>query len=296
MNIKFKILFTLAFLPSVVFGAEKFQAKWKFQDQGIWGAEKAHVIFPGKQLVLTAKFENVGTECWSNDDTQDYTNVSDNFVGFYVYKDSKWSTPLSYNDVNNTNVYGTSLWAGLGWGPSRDGKTQNARAAKLKESEVCPGQIGAFVFTINAPSTTEYSNPYLNNSDTNIDDRIHREDLSLAVSRNWMKADAPYPNGTGDPEGIAHVWFPIRFEDNVLKQEEVDAAFDLGTNILDQVIPAIGAWNNYEILHFDDKSEIRHKRTLAGNVISKLIDIRGEYQIYEPPFELLDLKKLNFGK
>ncbi|MEI6222226.1 MAG: hypothetical protein WCP97_05675 [bacterium] len=292
MKKKFFTAMLLALLlPGVGLAKERFQAKWISQDQGTWGTMKAHVLLPGKSLTVTAKFQNVGTDCWSSDDKQDFTSANDTFVGFYVYKDQTWSTPASYNDQKNSH-FGSSLWAGSGWGTSRDGKTQNARAAKLKESSVCPGSTGTFSFTLNAPSDNQYTNNLLDTTKTKIDERIHREDLSLAASRAWMKADAAYPKGTGDPAGIAHVWFPVRFEDGVLTQQEVNdyvyyltpASQDVHTSIL-EFEKRLDSLGNSSSAANDLKNYVKN------TLLPRLATARSVLQNQEAPYEMRTLRQ-----
>jgi len=206
------LLLTSTISPTMSAGT--FKAQWISQTQGTGSPFNAFELKPGGTVTITAKFKNVGTASWSNDTSRN------DFVGFYVYKDVLYSTPPEYNDSKNA-LFGRSYFKTTAWGPNFLKTQEFTRAAVLQESTVSPGGTGTFVFTFAIPGDAQ-GNPWYDLRATKFDDRIHREDLTLAYGPNWMQADAPYPKGTGDPQGFAHIWFPIKIvTDEVTKLEEL---------------------------------------------------------------------------
>lgn len=175
-----------------------FEAKWISQTQGTGSGENApHLLKPGESVTIEAVFQNTGDTTWYNDTTRD------DYIGFYVYKDPLYSTPLSYNDPTNAN-YGSSYFFSTDWGPSFNQQTSYARAALLQESAVAPGELGHFLFSFHAP-TDAVPNANQDDPSTLHSEYYYREDLTLAYGPNWMT------NRTnGDPWKRAHVWFPLR--------------------------------------------------------------------------------------
>ncbi|GEM_PF-1090219 len=168
------------------------EASWVSQTEGEWPipslgtAVSAHEIIAGGSKSIVAQFKNIGIKTWKNSGPER--------LGFYVYKDLKYSYPPNYNNPKNP-LFGSSLFSNTSWLPSFDGNTPNACAATLQESAVKPGEIGTFAFTFSMPDTLI----------KNTDDGFFREDLSLAVGPHWM-----HNVTNGDPLSIAHVWFPLR--------------------------------------------------------------------------------------
>ncbi len=274
-----RILVCLGFLglPSFILAAD-YEAKWVSQDQGTWGELNAHVVFMNGQKTVKARFENVGEKCWSNN------KEDDGYVGFYVYKDPFYS-PLEYNDVDHP-LFGSSLWAGSEWGSSYHGDTENAQAAALKENKVCAGEIGTFEFTINGPNLFAYANDYTDDVTTKIDERIHREDLSLAFRDQWMSNTQ-----NGDPFQVAHIWFPIRFEDEELKQEELDDYEAIEEIIFKDLAKAIDALDS--ITEFETEEEISAVIDASQSVIDTIKKTLVEYSSVELPFEIAQYKDIN---
>ncbi|MEI6222648.1 MAG: carbohydrate binding domain-containing protein [bacterium] len=182
-----------------------FESAWVSQDQGTVNIDgvMAHLVHPGETIELSAQFRNMGSLPWTNDLTDPQ------YVGFYVYKDSIYSTPTEYNDPQSA-LFGKSAFASDKWGVSFDKKTEKARAA-LVDKVVQPGEIGTFKFSITVPADLP-ANSATDIATTAYDDRYYREDLTLAHGPNWM------PNTTnGDPIKRSHVWWPIRVETQIPK-------------------------------------------------------------------------------
>ncbi len=156
-------------------------AQWVDQTQGTWGEFRAHEGYRGKTITITVRYKNTGTFAWNNFGNQR--------VGLYVYKDPTYSLPLYLNDPSN-QLYGSSYFSDNSWGNNFFGTQEYTMATLLEESEVFPGEIGSFTFTLHIP--------------TNAPSGWYREDLSLALGPEWLKNPS-----NGDPLGIAHIWIPI---------------------------------------------------------------------------------------
>ncbi len=194
---------------SIATPTDGYRAKWVTQTQGsvpVPGQSfSAFQLHAGESAQISAEFLNAGSTTW-------YADTSRNdFVGFYVYKDPLYSTPLERNNPTNT-LFGTSYFANATWGPNFV-KTQNfTRAAVVQQASVAPGQTGKFVFTFTAP-TSAVPNDDFDNPATKQSEFYYREDLTLATGPNWMLANCAWGKGidcTGDPLGFSHVWFAIR--------------------------------------------------------------------------------------
>jgi hypothetical protein len=195
----------------VVTPGSGYKAQWVSQTQGTLSVPgqsfKAFALNPGQSTSLTTQFKNVGSTTWYSD------QLRNDFVGFYVYKDPIYSTPLERNDPTNS-LFGTSYFANSTWGTNFVKTQQFTRAAVLKETSVTPGSLGTFEFTFTAPSNAvlndQFDNPYTPHSEY-----YYREDLTLATGPNWMQANCAYGQGTsctGDPLGLSHIWFAIRIQ------------------------------------------------------------------------------------
>lgn len=172
-----------------------YDAEWIEQTQGPKGPGSPLEVYQGQSINVIVKFRNIGAMPWRN--SGEYK------VGFYVYKDLIYSTPQKYNNPL-FSLFGQSYFAHDFWGASFDGKTPKSLAALLKEKEVLPGEIGTFNLWFQIPIDADIS-AETDNLNTPHREDFYREDLTLAYGPNWMKNTV-----NGDPEGFAHVWFPLK--------------------------------------------------------------------------------------
>ena len=168
-----------------------YQAKWLEQQ----------MTTESDAFVLTAKFQNVGTKTWEK-----------NKVVFGIYKDpNRVTSPLCTGfDDQQANTFGESVFVDATW-------LSKYQLGTIQENSVAPGATATFTFRFKKPS--------------DLSGKLY-EDFSMAVldesdgGWKWMPADAPYPKGTGDPLGVAHLWSEFDFSsDNSLPLESCPKQF-----------------------------------------------------------------------
>ncbi|MEI6222583.1 MAG: hypothetical protein WCP97_07505, partial [bacterium] len=176
-----------------------YQAKWLEQTQS-GTTDQYYAVKPGDTVAVTAKFKNLGTNAWQQ-------TGEDRQVCIAVYKDPNVAsapTGLGFDIPNQAN-YGKSYFKGTGW-------ASDYRIGCINETEVLPGATGSFTLNFKVPSDAPGGK--------------FREDISLASGPYWIEADGAYPQGTGDPLGIAHIWVGFNVEGTPQSNEEAQVGID----------------------------------------------------------------------
>lgn len=150
-------------------------------------------VFAGQTISIAVTYKNTGETAW------------DTGVCLNVYKDPHRQTaPDTAFDTPGKALFGTSYWKATSW-------VREYRPV-CADKKVVTNDIAVFTIQLKIPPQTPIG--------------LYFEDFSLAVDKDgkqgWMYANAPYgkldirgAGGTGDPFGVAHLWFPI----NVVEQE-----------------------------------------------------------------------------
>lgn len=183
-----------------------YKATWIDQDVA------PEVNYQGDRFTLSVMYSNTGEKPWDND------------VCLNIYKDANRRTaPNPSYDMEGQNLFGTSYWKTDSW--------VNNHRPVCAERTVQPGETYIFNIEFTIPQDTPYGDYF--------------EDFSLAVDKDgqsgWISANAPYGEtdehgkpGTGDPFGVAHIWFPI----NVFPPDEKSSPYKLSDDF----------WQSGEIL------------------------------------------------
>jgi hypothetical protein len=151
-------------------------------------------VFAGQTITIAVTYKNTGATSW------------DSGVCLNVYKDpNRHTAPDTAYDKPGTALFGTSYWKTAMW--------VRVYRPICVDKKVVPSDTAVFSLQLKIPPQTPVG--------------LYFEDFSLAVDKDgkqgWMYANAPYgkldvrgAGGTGDPLGVAHLWFPI----NVADQED----------------------------------------------------------------------------
>ncbi|MEI6221684.1 MAG: DKNYY domain-containing protein [bacterium] len=185
--------------------ALNYRALWLKEEASIpQNTDEYYNLKPGMEFTVTVSFKNIGTEVWHSDG-------EDRQVCISTYKDPQVQSarPEYGFDLPNSGNFGKSMFKSNTW------KT-DYRAACLDQNSVAPGEVGTFTLKFSVPIYT-FSPPSYWNANG-----IWRDDFSLSSGPFWIEADAPYPQGKGDPLGIAHLWVGFRVEDQNPKTPKQD--------------------------------------------------------------------------
>ncbi len=158
-----------------------YQAAWKAQEHGD-GPLGAFTLQRGTTKKFSVTMTNAGSKSWQTS--------GDTAVGFYVYKDSRFSVPFESTQPGN-KLFGQSIFADKSWTENIHG-IPHVRAGLLQKTTTPKGD-GVFSFTLAIPSNAVRG--------------WYREDFSLAYGDQWMANPT-----NGDPMGIAHVWVGVEVE------------------------------------------------------------------------------------
>ncbi|MEI6222090.1 MAG: hypothetical protein WCP97_04970 [bacterium] len=164
------------------FWSRGYLAMWKQQTHPFTGEYFA--VTPNQDIEVVAQFKNIGYETW-------YNAPTDQQVCLAIYKDPIIRSSWTGKDVPHDLNFGNSDFTHGSW-------ISDYRVTCVEEDVVAPGELGTFRMKFHIPD--------------NAPNGRFREDITLSSGKYWVQADAPFPDGTGDPLGAAHIW--VGFEVN----------------------------------------------------------------------------------